>query len=150
MLSKTNFWFVLFGLLLLVSCTSQNTITLNDNKNQIPLTIDNNKIYVEVAKTPAEQEQGLMFRNELSEDAGMLFVFDDVSQKNFWMKNTLIPLDMIFIDKNKKIVSIQSAVPCEEDPCVVYASPAQYVLEVNQGYAEHPGIKEGDVVLFDI
>ena len=100
----------------------------------------------EIADTPAEQEQGLMFRQSMPLNRGMLFVFKDQQPRLFWMKNTLIPLDMIFIDANWRVVKlIQSAEPCKEDTCPTYDSerPAKYVLEVNSGQIREKEVKIG-------
>jgi len=100
----------------------------------------------EIADTPAEQEQGLMFRKSLPQNQGMLFIFEDEQPRAFWMKNTLIPLDMIFIDANWRIVKlIKNAEPCKEDPCPTYDSerPAKYVLEVNAGQIKEKEVKVG-------
>ena len=92
-----------------------------------------------------------MFREKLNENDGMLFVFDDESYLAFWMKNTLIPLDIIFIDENYGIVDIKNAVPCKEDPCALYKSlkPAKYVLEVNTNFTAKNKIKVGDKVIIN-
>ncbi|MBR9707162.1 MAG: DUF192 domain-containing protein [Candidatus Diapherotrites archaeon] len=106
------------------------------------------RVLVEVADIDAERSQGLMFRASLAENAGMWFVFDGEKQRTFWMKNTLIPLDIIFVDSEFKVVDIKSAVPCESDPCTTYSSksPAQFVLEVNAGFAKKHSLSIGDVV----
>ncbi len=103
-------------------------------------------VTVEVADTPAERRTGLMHRNSLPEDAGMLFVFDSPGRHGMWMKNTLTPLDMIWLDEEFTVVHIEEAVPCTLDPCPVYAPAADalYVLEVNRGYASEHGITVGD------
>lgn len=107
-------------------------------------------IDIEIAKTPEELSRGLMNRPTLAESDGMLFVFSDSSPRTFWMKNTLIPLDMIFISSDTKIINIEHALPCKADPCPLYRSrgSAMYVLEVNGGFAEAHGIGEGDNVGF--
>ena len=90
-----------------------------------------------------------MYRESLPEDSGMLFVFGDEAVRSFWMKNTLIPLDMIFIDSNRRIVHIEeNTQPCESDPCSIYSSqlPAMYVIEVNAGFSERNGLGAGDSV----
>jgi hypothetical protein len=73
-----------------------------------------------------------MNRQELCPNCGMLFIFNEENKHSFWMKNTLLPLNMIFIDKNKKVVDIKKAEPCWEDPCQTYTpqEPCSYVLEV--------------------
>jgi uncharacterized membrane protein (UPF0127 family) len=103
---------------------------------------------VEVAVTPEEHARGLMYRSELAADAGMIFVFEQPSVQRFWMKNTLIPLDMIFIGKDRKIVGIvEDAVPETETERMVGA-PSQYVLEIGGGLSARLGIKRGEPVEF--
>lgn len=106
---------------------------------------------VEIADEPAEREEGLMFRENLDEDSGMFFIFDEPKILNFWMKNTLIPLDIIFIDENFKIINIaENAEPCGDGrvDCRRYFShiPAKYVFEISGGSAEKLGIKVGDEI----
>lgn len=82
---------------------------------------------------------------------GMLFVFPDTEPRTFWMKNTLIPLDMLFFDAGHHLVAIQAdAQPCKADPCELYPSnaPARYVLELNAGMAAKIGAREGDLIGF--
>ena len=100
---------------------------------------------VELALTSAARETGLMNRESLEQGSGMLFVFEDEVPRGFWMKNTLIPLDIIFLDKEMSVVEIKSDVPpCITDPCQTYVSlPAQYVLEINSGGARTRGIVPG-------
>ena len=88
---------------------------------------------VEIADEHKERRQGIMFRESLAKNAGMLFVFEKESMYPFWMKNTLIPLTMIWIAEDFTIVDIKNAVPCEKDPCPNYppSGKAKYVLEVN-------------------
>lgn len=103
---------------------------------------------VEVAKTKDEREKGLMFRESLGENEGMLFVLDETDQAGFWMKNTLIPLDIIWIDEEDNITHIhENAQPCEEtcNP-IVQNNKAKYALEVNGGTTSKFEIKEGDKI----
>lgn len=96
---------------------------------------DDKCFQIELAITPEERWRWLMFRENLAENAGMLFVFEKEDFYSFWMKNTLIPLDMIWLDENLKIVDILSAEPCKTENCPSYIprGKAKYVLEVNQG-----------------
>jgi uncharacterized protein len=102
---------------------------------------------VEIADTIYKQQTGLMNRENLGKDKGMLFVFEKEEAHKFWMKNTLIPLDMIWIDGNSKIIYIQkNAQPCKAEPCETFGPDenAKYVLEINEGLAEEMGIEVGD------
>ncbi|MBX3700669.1 MAG: DUF192 domain-containing protein [Dokdonella sp.] len=102
---------------------------------------------VEIADTEAAREHGLMDRTQMDANHGMLFVFDDDAPRAFWMKNTKIPLDMLFFDAERRLVSVQHDVPpCTADPCPAYSSgaPARYVLELNGGRARALGVVVGD------
>lgn len=105
------------------------------------------KFNVEIAKTIEQKEQGLMYRTSLAEDQGMLFVFDDVVSRSFWMKNTLISLDMIFLGENQTVVEIKENVPpCKTDPCGIYTSvPAKSVLEIGGGLARKKQVHVGSI-----
>lgn len=100
-------------------------------------------VLVELACTDPEQQKGLMFRKELSQDQGMLFVFERESRLSFWMKNTYVPLSVAYIDAAGKIVDIQKMQPLDESPRPANA-PAQYALEMNQGWFETHAIQVGD------
>jgi hypothetical protein len=106
----------------------------------------------EIADSPKERAKGLMFREKLEEDKGMLFVYPEEGIYNFWMKNTLIPLDIIWISTDKRIVHIEEAMPCEEEPCKIYSpeEKAQFILEIKGGTAERKGIEIGDKVGFNL
>ena len=108
----------------------------------------NEKTYTfELALTHEEKAKGLMFRKKLSTNGGMLFVYGYATYLEFYMKNTLIPLDLAFIDAEKKIISIEDMKPFDE---TTVASPkkAMYVLEVNKGFFAKNGIKVGDSITF--
>jgi len=115
-----------------------------------PLTIDTaagpQRFSVEVASTPDQMALGLMFRRSLAPDAGMLFVYGSERPVAFWMKNTVIPLDMLFIGADGHIRRIaERTVPLSETP-ISSVDPVSAVLELNGGTAERLGIKPGDVV----
>ena len=107
---------------------------------------------VEIADDDAERARGLMFRDELPADHGMLFIHDSEEPQAYWMKNTRIPLDILYFDHNRKLVSAQERVPaCSEgDRCPPYPSDggALYVLELNAGTLESLRGKPGDALTF--
>jgi uncharacterized membrane protein (UPF0127 family) len=106
-------------------------------------------VTVELARTDAERARGLMERRELAPDAGMLFLFEETAEHPFWMKNTLIPLDMIFISDDGRISGIVArAVPGDLSPRTA-GGPSRYVLEVAGGWAEAHGVAAGDRVRFE-
>jgi uncharacterized protein len=100
-------------------------------------------VEVEIAQSPEMRERGMMWRKELAHGKGMLFVFDHEDEHSFWMKNTLIPLDMIFISGDLKVVGVvERAEPKSLGSRTVY-QPSKYVLEVPGGWAEKVGLKPG-------
>lgn len=107
--------------------------------------VANHLITVELAKREKHHAYGLMNRESLPHDRGMLFVFFTDEVRHFWMKNTLIPLDIIYINSDGVVETIVKASPCLKDPCPSFSSkkPIRYVLELNQGESEQLGIKEG-------
>lgn len=116
------------------------------------------ELEVEVADDEAERVQGLMHREDLDDDRGMWFVFEDEALRRFWMKNTLIPLDIMFFDADLELVRIvegmQPCIPSESAPgsvtqCLTYFSrvPAMYALEVNAGFVEKNGAEIGNTVV---
>lgn len=115
------------------------------------VTLRGHRFSVEIAATPQQQAHGLMDRTSMPADHGMLFVFPQAQPLTFWMKDTLIPLDMLFFDEAHRLVTIRADVPpCKADPCPTYAStaPARYVLELNAGTAAKLGLHKGDVITF--
>jgi len=105
-------------------------------------------IGVEVADNPEKLAKGLMFREELPENTGMLFVFENEGIYPFWMKNTYIPLDIIWINDNFRVVHIEHAVPCISETCVSYTpeAVARYVVETNVGFVDENNIAVGDQI----
>lgn len=106
---------------------------------------------VELARTPEEQAQGLMFRENLPEKTGMLFLFPGKAVHRFWMKNTMIPLDMIWLDDAGKVLFVSANTPpCKADPCPSYGpeAPASNVLEIAGGKAAREKITVGSSIQF--
>jgi uncharacterized membrane protein (UPF0127 family) len=106
-------------------------------------------VHVEVARTEEERRRGLMFRKHMDEDAGMLFLFERSEPLTFWMRNTYIPLDMIFIEPSMRILGIvENAEPLTDTGRAV-PGDSQYVLEVNAGFSRRHGLSQGTAVRFD-
>jgi uncharacterized membrane protein (UPF0127 family) len=133
------------SLFLLLTFCSPDLWAQEGKKSLLPLTIKGKIIKVEVARTEREQEKGLMFRERLGEDEGMLFVYGEEETLSFWMKNTRVPLSIAFIDKKGKIVDIQDMEPFSLRTHAS-SSPAKYALETNQGWFTKNGIRVGDSV----
>lgn len=140
---------IIFLVLLFVACT--NVSEQSKNQSSLPtITLESpsgytREVFVEIADEPAEQAKGLMFRESLLDDHGMLFVFGAMRPRSFWMKNTLIPLDIIYFDADGQFVSTVQMQPCKKDPCKNYpsAGSAQFALEVPAGYVGKYGVGPG-------
>jgi uncharacterized membrane protein (UPF0127 family) len=119
----------------------------------IPLYIGTEKFMVEIADTQEKQLTGLMFREFIPDDFGMLFIHESEDYRSFWMKNCRVSLDIIFLDRNKQVINIHFNVPpCKGDPCKTYGSerPAQYVLELRGNRAKELNLKPGDTIFFSL
>ena len=135
----------------------KETVTQNDDADEkvvashhdlIGITVGGIPVLVEVAQTSEAQEQGLMFREHLPENQGMLFVYPLEQILSFWMRHTSIPLDIAFIDRDGVIVSIQPMQPLDEEKHYASPVPVPYALEVNQGWFERHSVRVGDRVEF--
>lgn len=123
------------------SCTGRPAATVAIEGNAGELSVS-----VEVAATPEARRRGLMWRESLAETSGMLFVFDDDETRVFWMKNTPVPLDIIFISRDRRVVSVaHDTRPYSGEP-IASAGPARYVLEVGAGLAARHGVARGSIV----
>lgn len=112
---------------------------------------EENCFFVEIADTPEKRTQGLMYQEKLDENKGMLFIFDKEGIYSFWMKNTLIPLDIIWLDENKEVVFMEkNAQPCQNEcPAIKPDTKAKYVLEINSGLANKINLKINDKLIFN-
>jgi hypothetical protein len=118
--------------------------------NTIPLYIGEHVLQVELATTPEERAQGLMFREDLPSNGGMLFVFPSSLPRAFWMQNTPLPLSIAFLDEEGRILNIAQMEPLDPGPRYHSAGPARYALEVHQGWFAARGIEAGDVCRFEL
>ena len=106
------------------------------------------RVQVELARTSEERARGLMFREQLDADAGMLFLYEEEGRLTFWMRNTLIPLDMIFISADHQVAGVVENAEPQTDTVRQVDQPSQFVLEVNGGFAAAHGITAGTPVEF--
>lgn len=140
---KVSF-FLLFFLIFSSGCVEQK-LTFFTKYGEV-------KINIEIADTDKERQKGLMFRDKLDENSGMVFIFEEEKYVSFWMKNTKIPLDMIFVSSNGTITEIKDNIqPCVSDPCDIYTSkyPTKYVIEVNAGFSRKNNIDVNDRIKFN-
>ena len=119
--------------------TKQGSLTINRQSNPAPLVVD-----IEVADTAPKRNQGLMYRRHMEPNHGMLFIMDELKEQSFYMRNTYISLDIIYLDENKKIVSIAKNTETLNDNSIPSNGNALYVLEVVAGYGETHGLQVGD------
>ncbi|WP_298744413.1 DUF192 domain-containing protein [uncultured Brevundimonas sp.] len=140
----------LAGLALLAGCAGAGPATGPDGEPLEPLTVvtstGEHRFMVEIADDEAERQQGLMHREPLADDRGMLFQFPDVAERGFWMHNTPSSLDIIYIDSWGRIVSIAERAPPNSDAIIPSNGPAAGVLEIRAGRADEIGAKPGDRV----
>ena len=148
--------FLVVALLGLVGCARSSSSDIAEPVSVVTLLGSQGSVHVQVeeANSPAEREQGLMGRTSLGKNDGMVFTFDDVADgpvtATFWMKDTQVPLSIAFWGADGTILAIRDMEPCETDTCPTYGSPTPYVgaLEVNRGFFEEHGIREGDRIDF--
>ena len=144
-----TFLFVLPLIGLLMACEQENGDEIQGKTTSLvieSLSGEKHSFDVEIARTPAELAHGLMFRESMPRDHGMLFIFNDSAERRFWMKNTLIPLDIIFIKADGTINRVHpEAVPHDLTSIPSYG-PVKGVLEINGGVAQELGIEKGDRV----
>lgn len=133
MFKKLSVYIVVLTGLLFVSCQKEKI-----------LLIKNIKINVEIAGTAQERQKGLMFRTQLPENKGMLFIFPENEILSFWMRNTFIPLSIAFIDENGYIIQIEDMSPLDETTLHTSRKKARYALEMNQGWFRKNNIMAGD------
>ncbi len=114
--------------------------------DRIQLSINGDSYTLEVAKSSKQRQQGLMFRQQLGIHEGMLFIYPHPAKHRIWMKNTRIPLSVIWIDENQVVIDIQNLPPCESDPCQIYGvgRASKYIIELN---SQVRGIGPGDIIV---
>ena len=148
---KDRTWLVMFIFLLLINLFT--TIIFSQEKKSITnkynneITINDTKLFVEIAETEYSRSLGLMYRQSIPDSCGMLFVFEEEEVLSFWMRNTYIPLSIAYLDYSGYIVSIKNMIPHDEIG-VSSDYPAIYALEVNKGWFLKNDVKVGDKIEF--
>jgi uncharacterized membrane protein (UPF0127 family) len=130
-------WLLIVMALLCASCAA----------GEPQVVLNGERFTVELAETQEKQALGLMFREHMEDDHGMLFIFPNEAMRSFWMKNCRIPLDIFYFNAELELVSVaENAQPCRTARCPGYPSegPAQFVLELNAGKAAELGVRKGD------
>lgn len=125
-----------------IEFTKESEVSILKNGNVLKI------IDVELADTPEERNLGLMYRKSMAENQGMLFLFPEEEFRSFYMKNTEIPLDIIYLDKDKKIVSIAKNAKPFDETSLPSEAPAMYVLEINGGLSDKWQLEKGDEIRF--
>ena len=125
------------------SFVKEGELSFTDSKGQFSQRID-----IEIADDDEQRSTGLMFRDKMDEDQGMLFIFDYEVPQAFWMHNTVLPLDILYVNSKMEIVTIAKNAKPYDDTSLPSIKPAQYVVEVNAGYCDKFGIKEGDKIVW--
>lgn len=153
-----SFFLVLVFNIALVSCKKEKqsiTQTEVKFKKEGELSIFNTEndslkvaLDIEIADTDFDIQTGLMYRNSIAPKQGMLFIFEDERERFFYMKNTRIPLDIIYINTNQAIISFQKNAKPFDEMSLPSGGPAKYVLEINAGLADKWGLKAGDSISF--
>lgn len=150
---KTTVFLFVLGLFMFTACKS-GAKKHSDEKIEIEfikqgdLSLKNNdsiikNIEIEIANTEAKRQIGLMNRSQMQENRGMLFVFDEDNTSGFWMKDTRIPLDIIFVGADSTVINVQKNAKAYDESSYPAKAPYRYALEVNGGSADKWGIKEG-------
>ncbi|MDC6366741.1 MULTISPECIES: DUF192 domain-containing protein [Flavobacteriaceae] len=127
-----------------ITFTKEGSLTIMQSETDSVLV----QFDIEIAESDYETQTGLMYRESMEENQGMLFIFPDVAMHSFYMKNTQIPLDIIYIDENQKIASFQKNAKPFDESGLSSQVPVKYVLEINAGLSDAKGIQIGDRISF--
>ena len=140
-------WCVVLFPLFAATAAAAASISFEESPLTIAAADDRFEFQVEMAVSPAQRSQGLMFREDLDEDRGMLFDFGQPQQATMWMRNTYVPLDMLFIDEHGRITQIAADTQPLSDAVIASRTPVRAVLELRGGVSAKLGIKPGDQVI---
>lgn len=130
--------------ILLTNCKQESNSLDYNFERYFPLSIEHNNFFAQIAISQEELSQGLMFRNNLDKNHGMLFAFEYPKKMSFWMKNVPIPLDIGYFDSNGRLIEIHSLYPYDEKPVFSKSHNIQYALEMNKGWFHRNKIRTGN------
>jgi uncharacterized membrane protein (UPF0127 family) len=130
----------------LSACQQKNSDSSPFGLRVVQLKIADSSLFAEIADTPQTSANGLMYRDSLPEDHGMLFVFERPETASFWMRNTKIPLSIAYIDSAGKILEIESLKPLDETPVASASGQVAFALEVNEGWFKRNGVSPGATI----
>ncbi len=153
MLRIKQYFFTIFLLFFLINNGYGKNFSMNFGDGEVVFLSQNITFFVKVASTKRQRNLGLMFRKNLAHNNGMLFIFEQEERQRVWMKDTLTPLDVIFISAQEKIVSIfKDLQPCMSPSCRIFISPekAKYMLEIMEGTVQKKGFKIGQQLSLDL
>ncbi|QPK62981.1 DUF192 domain-containing protein [Methylomonas sp. LL1] len=139
-------------ILLLAALTAQSSPATDTKKWGLVTLAEDYRLDVEIVDTQTQRALGLMYRTQLAENQGMLFVYPDEAMRGVWMKNTLLALDVLFLSEDGRIVNmLHNLSPCAQTPCPAYSSEtkARYMLEVNAGFIERHQLKIDQAVIIE-
>lgn len=152
---KTIFYIIAFGVLAYGIFFRKHNPSLDNNNPSYQswmntICFEKNCFDIEIADTPTKRELWLMNRTSMETNRWMLFVFEQEQISSFWMKNTKIPLDIVWLDKKGQIIDIQTGTPCKEDPCPLYTPSGSglYVLELNAWVSQLIGLQTWTIAKF--
>jgi len=112
----------------------------------IKLWLGAHEVVAEIARTPLEHQVGMMWRTNLAEMEGMIFIFDEPDRRSFWMRNTLVPLDIAYLAPDGALLEVHAAQPRNETPLPSDSDRVQFVLELRQGWCQRNNVKPGMVI----
>ncbi|MCF6204646.1 MAG: DUF192 domain-containing protein [Methylococcaceae bacterium] len=153
MLQIKQYIYIIFLLFFSTTNGFGGNFSIDFKRGKVAFLDQNMVFFVEVVSTKKQRNIGLMFRKHLAHDNGMIFIFEQEERQRVWMKDTLIPLDVVFISAKEKVVSIfKNLQPCINHPCPIFISPqkAKYMLEIVAGTVQNKGFKIGQQLSLDL
>ena len=138
--------YTLAALCMTPACSDEVQLSPAADSSRAELIVAGRKVTVELALDTPTRTQGLMYRTALGDDQGMLFIFPDVAARVFWMRNTLIPLDIVFLDDMGTVINVEEAPPAVERPGFHSLRPARFVLELRKGWSQEYGLLPGQTI----